>query len=198
MTNSLSDLMAMVTLVLWPVVPLFWVPVHCLPQVFRKLGLFTYVLPFLTWLPAAAFILSRRSFLLQYQFSFPLVVHAAGGLLLVLGTALQIWTLALLTLPGIMGVPEVTDKVKGRLVTEGPFSVVRHPTYLSHTLMLLGVFLITGVASIGVVTVLDALVVNTMIIPLEERELTARFGEEYEKYRKRVPSRVLPGKRVKP
>ena len=76
--------------------------------------------------------------------------------------------------------------------------MVRHPTYLSHTLMLLGVFLVTGVASTGVVTVLDVLVVNTMIIPLEERELAARFGEEYEEYRKRVPSQFLPGKRVKP
>ena len=197
MSLSLSDLVAIIALALWPAVPLFWVPVHCAPQVFRRLGLFTYVLPFLTWLPAAAFILSRRSFLLQYQFSFPLAVLAAGGLLLVLGMALQIWTLALLTLPGIMGVPEVTE-VKGRLVTGGPFSVVRHPTYLSHTLMLLGVFLLTGVASTGVVTVLDILVVNTMIIPLEERELAARFGEEYEEYRKRVPSRFLPGKRVKP
>jgi protein-S-isoprenylcysteine O-methyltransferase Ste14 len=194
---SLADLIALITLALWPAVPLFWVPVHCAPQVFRKLGLFAYVLPFLTWLPAAAFIISRRSFLLQYHFSFPLAVHAAGGLLLVLGMALQIRTLALLTLPGIMGVPEVTE-VKGRLVTGGPFSVVRHPTYLSHTLMLLGVFLATGVASTGVVTVLDILVVNTMIIPLEERELTARFGEEYEEYRKKVPSRFLPGKRVKP
>ncbi len=197
MSLSLSDLIAIITLALWPAVPLFWVPVHCLPRVFRKLGPFTYVLPFVTWLPAAAFILSRRSFLLQYQFSFPLAVHVAGGLLLVLGMALQIWTLALLTLPGIMGVPEVTE-VKGRLVTGGPFSVVRHPTYLSHTLMFLGVFLVTGVASTGAVTVLDILVVNTMIIPLEERELAARFGEEYEEYRKRVPSRFLPGKRAKP
>jgi protein-S-isoprenylcysteine O-methyltransferase Ste14 len=63
--------------------------------------------------------------------------------------------------------------------------------------MLLGVFLLTGVASIGVAAVLDALVVNTIIIPLEERELAARF-EESEEYRKRVPSRFLPGKRVKP
>src|SRR5574341_1935891 len=90
MTNSFQDFIALVTLVLWPAVPLFWVPVHCLPRVFKKLGLFTYLLPFLTWLPAAAFILSRRSFLLQYRFSFPLAVHAAGGLLLVLGMALQI------------------------------------------------------------------------------------------------------------
>jgi hypothetical protein len=86
--SLLSDFIAIVTLALWPVVPLFWVPVHCLPRVFRRLGLFTYVLPFLTWLPAAAFILSRRSFFLQYQFSFSLAVYSAGGLLL--GMALQI------------------------------------------------------------------------------------------------------------
>jgi protein-S-isoprenylcysteine O-methyltransferase Ste14 len=42
------------------------------------------------------------------------------------------------------------------------------------------------------VTAIDALVVNAMVIPLEERELLERFGGEYEEYRRRVPSRFLP------
>jgi protein-S-isoprenylcysteine O-methyltransferase Ste14 len=45
------------------------------------------------------------------------------------------------------------------------------------------------------VAVLDALVVNAMVIPLEERELVERFGKEYEEYRRKVPSRFLPLRR---
>jgi hypothetical protein len=64
--QSLTDLIALVTLVLWPAVPLFWIPVHCLPRVFRRLGLATYLLPLVTWLPAAIVIYSQRSFLLGH------------------------------------------------------------------------------------------------------------------------------------
>lgn len=192
MTNSFQDFIALVTLVIWPAIPLFWVPVHCLPRVFKKLGRLTYALPLITWLPLAVIIVSRRSFLLQYRVEFPIVINVLGFFLLTLGIALQAWTLKLLTPGGIVGLPEVTEGMTGNMVTAGPFSVVRHPTYLSHTMMYLGVFLLTGVTAVGVATVIDALAVNAMVIPLEERELAERFGGEYEEYKKKVPSRFLP------
>jgi protein-S-isoprenylcysteine O-methyltransferase Ste14 len=49
------------------------------------------------------------------------------------------------------------------------------------------VFLITGVVTVGIVTLLDFVVMNAVVIPLEERELGGRFGEEYKKYKERVP-----------
>ncbi len=192
MAESYTNLIALITLMLWPAVPLFWIPVHCLPGFFRRLGLATYLLPLVTWLPAAIMIYDQRSFLLGYTVELPLAVKVAGFALLVPGVALQTWTVLLLTGPGIMGMPEVTDKVEGRMVTTGPFSLVRHPTYLSHTMMLLGVLFLTGVMAVGIVAFIDALVINIIVIPLEERELAARFGPKYEEYRKRVPSRVLP------
>lgn len=193
MTNSFQDLIALVTLVIWPAIPLFWVPVHCLPRVFKKLGRLTYALPLITWLPLAVMIVSRRSFLLQYRVELPIVINVLGGLLLFLGIALQAWTLKLLTPGGIVGLPEVTEGMTGNMVIAGPFSAVRHPTYLSHTMMYLGVFLLTGVTAVGVATVIDALAVNTLVIPLEERELAWRFGNEYEEYKKKVPARFFPG-----
>jgi protein-S-isoprenylcysteine O-methyltransferase Ste14 len=191
MTQSFNDLIALITLLVSPVVPLFWVPVHCLPHVFRRFGLWTYLLPVLTWLPLDYLIYDQRSFLLRSTVTLHPAVRAAGALLLVSGIALQAWTVLLLTLPGILGMPEVTSR-EGTMVTEGPFSVVRHPTYLSHTQMYLGVFLLTGVVPVGVVAVIDAVVVNAVIIPLEEQELSTRFGASYEEYRKKVPSRFLP------
>ena len=192
MTLSFTDLIALLAMILWPAIPLFWVPVHCLPKLFKRLGFLTYILPLITWLPPAFFIYHERAFLLRYQISLSLTVNAFGAVLLLLGMALQVWTLALLTLPGIMGMPEVTSTVKGRMVTKGPFSVVRHPTYLSHTMMLVGVFLFTEVVATGIAALLDFIIIISIVIPLEERELLMRFGNEYEGYRQRVRSRFFP------
>jgi protein-S-isoprenylcysteine O-methyltransferase Ste14 len=92
----------------------------------------------------------------------------------------------LLGLWGLMGLPEVSSKFKGRLITGGPFSVVRHPTYLAHTLMFLGIFLASGVIAVAVITLFDLVLINIVIIPLEDRELLSRFGDEYKHYMQRV------------
>jgi len=195
MGHSFTDLIALAALLLWPAIPLFWIPVHCAPRFFRRLGFLTYILPFLTWLPVAFIIFGLREHLLAYRIPLPAIANVPGVLLFMLGAGLQAWTIILLTMPGIMGMPEVTRAVPGRLVTSGPFGVLRHPTYLSHTLMLAGLFLWTEAAALGAAAVIDALVVNTVVIPLEERELLERFGKEYEEYRRKVPSRFLPLRR---
>jgi protein-S-isoprenylcysteine O-methyltransferase Ste14 len=192
MRLSFADLIAFIALLLWPAIPLFWIPVHCFPRFFRWLGFFTYILPFITWFPVALLTFELRQFLLSYHIALHTLLHVIGALLFIFGAGLQTWTLVLLTLPVIMGMPEVTRAVPNRLVTTGPFTVIRHPTYLSHTLMLLGLFLWSGVTALGIVTLLDALAVNSAVIPLEERELAERFGNEYEEYRRKVPSRFLP------
>lgn len=189
----MKDTLALFTILFWMVIPLFWIPVHSLTGIFRRLGIFTYLMPLATWLPLAFLVYLHRDTLLHYEVSFHPVVTASGILLFAAGTALHIWTGRLLTLFGIIGVHEVVSVAKGRLVTEGAFKFVRHPTYLAHTIMFLGAFLATGVIAVGLVTLLDFCVVNAVIIPLEERELARRFGREYEEYRMTVP-RFFPWK----
>jgi protein-S-isoprenylcysteine O-methyltransferase Ste14 len=181
------DLLALMTIILWPVIPLFWIPVHGLSRIFKKLGLLTYIVPFFTWLPLAYLIFKNRTFVLNYKLDLPTVLNISGIPLLVLGILLHIWTGKLLGLWGLIGLPEVSTRIKGKLITEGPFSVVRHPTYFAHTLMFSGIFLITEVISIGIITLLDFLLVSVLIIPLEENELLNRFGKDYNLYRERVP-----------
>lgn len=181
------DFLALITVIVWPVIPLFWIPVHSAFRLFRKLGLLTYLMPLITWLPLAYIIYVNKSYILAYRVSFPLVVKVLGVLFLASGGILQLWTSRLLSLSGLMGMPEISGRAKNRFVRNGAFTYVRHPTYLSHTLMFSGVFLITGVLAAGIVTFLDVLLVNVVIIPIEEKELMLRFGEEYKRYRKEVP-----------
>lgn len=183
----MSGLLALITIMVWPVVPLFWIPVHGFPKLFRRLGLLTYVAPLITWLPVACLIYIERSLLLSHKIVFPVAVVIAGIIFLIAGTLLHIWTGKLLSIWGLIGLPEISDAAKSRFVAEGAFSVVRHPTYLAHTMMFLGVFLITGVIALGIITIVDLLVINLVVIPLEERELLIRFGEDYRRYKEGVP-----------
>ena len=192
-----TDIVALATLIVWPAIPLFWIPVHCRPEAFRKIGFATYAVPFVLWLPLAYTIYLHRLFLLGHKIGLPVAFAAVGWMLMIAGALLQIRTGTLLSLKGLAGMPEIIEKVQGRLVTEGAFSVVRHPTYLSHTLLFAGVFLATGITAAGFLTLLDFALINAIIIPLEERELEGRFGEAYLEYKKRVPRffpRHLPRK----
>ena len=186
------DILAIATIMAWPVIPLFWIPVHFATNLFRRVGLVTYALPVITWLPLAYLIYRYRTFFLAAGLDLPLFFSLIGIPLFAMGISIHIWTIRLLGVWGIIGVPEVSDRIKENLVTEGPFSVVRHPTYLAHTLIFSGVFLITGSITVGVIALLDCLIVNTVIIPLEEKEIAKRFGDDYEAYRKRVPSKFFP------
>jgi protein-S-isoprenylcysteine O-methyltransferase Ste14 len=114
-----------------------------------------------------------------------------GVLLLAAGTGLQLWTILLLKPRGITGQPELGIAPSVGLVECGAFSIVRHPTYLAHTLMLGGIFLLTGYATMGCIALLDLAVVQALIVPLEERELEQRFGDAYVHYCRRVP-RLIP------
>lgn len=183
----MNDLLALLTIIAWPVVPLFWIPVHGLSGFFKRIGGCTYLMPAIFWPPLAYFLYLNRDFLLHYRIDLFPAIRAAGLIILVGGAMLQVWTGRLLGLLGLMGLPEVSPRGKGGLVTGGAFSFVRHPTYLSHTLFFAGVFLLTGVIVVGAVTLLDFVIVNAVIIPLEEKELLARFGEEYVRYKETVP-----------
>jgi protein-S-isoprenylcysteine O-methyltransferase Ste14 len=77
----------------------------------------------------------------------------------------------------------------GRLVTDGPSRIVRHPTYLGALLVLAGGSLFhswTGLGLTGALAVLWAAKART-----EERYLSARFPG-YDAYRGRVRYRLVP------
>jgi protein-S-isoprenylcysteine O-methyltransferase Ste14 len=76
----------------------------------------------------------------------------------------------------------VLTKSDHQLVTIGPYRWIRHPLYATGSLLLFGIGLATasglvlGLATIGV------LGIRVFVVPIEERELRARFGEAYRDY----------------
>jgi protein-S-isoprenylcysteine O-methyltransferase Ste14 len=79
-----------------------------------------------------------------------------------------------------------------RLITSGPYSVVRHPIYAC----LFGFLISTGLVfsrPIALLIAIPILVIGTEIrMRAEDKLLETRFGEEFEAYRRRV-SAWLPG-----
>jgi protein-S-isoprenylcysteine O-methyltransferase Ste14 len=93
----------------------------------------------------------------------------------------------------LVGHAELTGT--GEMFSGGLYAHVRHPRYAGMFSAVLGAALLAGTPLLWVVLVIwfpFALIV----IRLEERELAARFGPDYEAYRKRVPA-FLPFPRRK-
>lgn len=183
---DLKNLIALSVIIFWPVIPLFWIPVHLMTGLFKRLGLATLVFPIIFWLPLAYSLYSIKERLLFYQITPSAFLTYPGWAFFISGLALHILTGIYLRF-GLIGIPEFSEKVKMHLVKKGPFAVVRHPTYLAHSMIFLGAFLITGILTVGLIAVLDFFTVHVIIIPFEERELQRRFGDEYMEYKRRVP-----------
>jgi protein-S-isoprenylcysteine O-methyltransferase Ste14 len=74
-----------------------------------------------------------------------------------------------------------------KLVVEPPYNYSRNPMALGTLLLYLGVGIALG--SLGAVglALLLAVLLLAYIRWVEEREMEARFGAEYERYRERTP-----------
>jgi protein-S-isoprenylcysteine O-methyltransferase Ste14 len=78
-----------------------------------------------------------------------------------------------------------------RLVTSGPYALVRHPQYLAGILLGLG---IAGIVQHWIVTALGIIVAAISYLGTweDERACMVQFGAAYEAYRQRVPRVNLP------
>jgi protein-S-isoprenylcysteine O-methyltransferase Ste14 len=189
MYETLERLTILGILIFWPLIPLFWIPVHLCTGFFKRLGILTYPLAFILWGAVTWLTLSFKDLLLQALVPLPLAMRGVGWLLFLLGLALQAWTIWLLR-ARIIGSGELGME-RAELETRQPFSLCRHPTYLAHMLIFWGGAMATGSLALFVVAAADMLLTLFIIIPMEERELEARFGERYRRYAQRVP-RLIP------
>jgi protein-S-isoprenylcysteine O-methyltransferase Ste14 len=92
------------------------------------------------------------------------------------------------------GLPEVrANRQDDHLITSGIRAHVRHPVYLAHLCEMLAWSVGTGLAVCWGLTAF-AIATGAVMIRMEDTELARRFGEEFERYRSRVPA-VVPGLR---
>lgn len=118
---------------------------------------------------------------------------AAGAVLLLGGLALMAWTIGAFYRIG-RGTLAPWDPPK-RLVIVGPYRHWRHPMITGVNFVLIGEAVIASSAALAIWWACF-LAANLIYLPLiEERDLIARFGDDYRAYMRAVP-RYLP--RLKP
>lgn len=176
-------------------IPLFWLVAHNKARHWRRpRKAFQVLLP--CWLVfitiAGALTWSWRDTVL---FSSPLVV-VGGILLLFVGHSIYVASAKHFSWKQLSGAPEFEAQRSSeqRLVVSGLHAHVRHPIYLAHFLNLLGWMLISGLAAVTALLAF-AIITGAVMIRFEEKELLARFGEEYRSYQRRVPA-ILPSGRI--
>lgn len=112
------------------------------------------------------------------------VLHYAGVLLVVVAVLGRTWCALY-----------IGGKKLGKLVAEGPYSVVRNPLYVFSCMGAFGIGLSTASITLALLDVVIVGAVLSAITTTEERALLARFGDEFLSYRSRVP-RFVPSFRL--
>lgn len=169
---------------------LYWYLIHPLTAFWRRLGpKRTFWLVGLVFAAVVLLFASQHQRVLatSYPFNWPLA--AAGLVLYAVAVALERACRRHLKFAVLAGAPQIGDD-PGRLLTEGIYSRVRNPRYLSLIFGVTGFTLILNYPALYVALVLFVPAIYGVIL-LEERELRDRFGTEYEEYVRRVP-RLVP------
>lgn len=109
----------------------------------------------------------------------------AGAVLFGAGVAIWMVCLDVFSRQG-RGTPFPLDAPR-RLVTSGPFAVIRNPIMAGELLVIWAEALFFSIAGIFVYAGLATLAGHLAVVYVEEPELQERFGEQYEAYCRRVP-----------
>jgi protein-S-isoprenylcysteine O-methyltransferase Ste14 len=117
-------------------------------------------------------------------------VALAGALLALTGAAFAAWARAHL---GKLFSPQLGVQENHRLVTSGPYAVVRHPIYLGIIDFIIGTALYLNDVALFVAGLLFVIYFGAQI-RVEERLFERHFGSVWRDYRARTPG-LFPGLR---
>jgi protein-S-isoprenylcysteine O-methyltransferase len=119
----------------------------------------------------------------------PWLTVVAGTALVALGIALRLWAARAL---GSFFTRSIVIREGHRVVTSGPYRIVRHPGYAGILMSLVGLALTLG-NWLGVLLVIVGFFAgNVPRIAAEERALEEHLGEQYRDF-ERARKRLIPG-----
>jgi protein-S-isoprenylcysteine O-methyltransferase Ste14 len=192
MMDTARRFLAIVLLVSTPPAIAFWLVIHPFARWWRRLP------AWLTYLLLAGFVVAlgvrlfvMRDVLLGRDLGGNWWLATLGGTLYVGAVVVSLRCREQLSLKVFAGIPEVSRTAgPGQMLQEGIYGMIRHPRYLSVILGTVGLALIVNYLGAYAVVGVSLLGLWPLIL-LEERELTARFGQAYAEYRARTPA-LLP------
>lgn len=153
----------------------------------RLLALAIEAVFFIGILPFTLLFLSGR---LDHWLGWPRILVApyndiVGGLCILVGMSLAIWTVYVQFTIG-RGTPAPVMPTQ-KLIVQAPYSYCRNPMALGLIVAFLGLSILIGSGGAALIVLTTAAVLLTYIRTGEEKELAARFGQEYVDYRRQTP-----------
>jgi protein-S-isoprenylcysteine O-methyltransferase Ste14 len=136
---------------------------------------------FLVVIPVAIAFLEQRW---AVALPFPTFAGPGGAAVLVLASALGLWSAAVMSTLG--GGTPLPSAMPNRLVIAGPYRWIRNPMAAAGIVQGAAVGIILHSWLVIAYAVAGSLVWNYIVRPLEEADLSERFGEEFERYRETV------------
>jgi protein-S-isoprenylcysteine O-methyltransferase Ste14 len=187
---TLPAWIAAIVLFLQLPIPLYWFVVHPGARFWRRYPRAVYVVGLAcSWLPATAVLVLLRRKL--FRPTWPSIPAFAAGLVLV---AFEIWMFWRaqrgLGTARLVGKTEISGA--GEIECGGIYATIRHPRYTASFLAIVGACILAG-TRLAWAAAATWLVLMSIVITLEEREMRARFGVAYAEYCREVP-RFMPRK----
>ncbi len=185
---TFPDWIAAIVLFLQLPIPLYWFVLHPAKNFWRTRRNAAYVTGLVfSWLPVTIALVAFRRELFRREW--PAAWRFALGLVLIAAEVWIFWRVKR-DLGGarLVGATELSGG--GEIARGGIYASIRHPRYAGSFLALIGACLLAGTRTMWLVTAAWTIATGAAIA-MEERELRARFGEDYERYCRRVP-RFVP------
>lgn len=118
-----------------------------------------------------------------HPISVPETLVWPGYAVLAAGIMLDIWAMVTMAQAGTNILPH---RAAGKLVTTGPFALMRNPIYVGNTIATLGLGLALQNAWLLIATPLAVLAVHKLAVVREQAHLRDKFGQAWSDYAARV------------
>jgi protein-S-isoprenylcysteine O-methyltransferase Ste14 len=189
--NTTRYVLGVLLIVGLPPAIVFWLLIHPLADLWRRVGpAVTYVLVGLVSLGTGVVVYRFRGPVMGTDLGTNGVLIFSGVLLYLVSAWISVLTRRDLALRTFVGMPEILgDDSPGTLLRNGMYGRVRHPRYLSVILGTVGFAMFVNYLG-PYLMVLGSIFALIFLINAEDRELSQRFGSEYDRYRSRVPGLI--------
>lgn len=185
--NTFRYIVAWLLVTVVPALLLYWLLLHILLPLWRRLGVSTS--QYFLWVSVAALVIFLSAWtdqLLASDFGGQPILAAVGIVLLAGAIIFRLQISRYLSLSTQLGLPEIDPlRHPQKLLTEGTYAHLRHPRYVQVTMALAGWALLANYPA-GYLAALLWIPLMLVIVRVEEKELLRRFGQEYVDYRAQV------------